>query len=491
MIMKVQYILFAVATLVVFTACAKNTEQAEPEGIQMTIRAYHEGAMETKTAVLDGGTKVYWEPSDKIKVFYKGVGGLFESQNTELAEAADFSGSLNILVGFNEGSDANYNIWGVYPFRSDATSDGFSVTTTLPFRQSACAGSFAKNTHITLASSASLNMGFYNVTGGVRFSLSQEGIKSVKFEGNNGEAIAGKVKLAFSDGVPVVQQVIEPESAIILSAPIGDSFAPGEWYYIEALPGTLSGGFKMTFYKSTESAALTSSSAVSIKRGVYGSITNADAGLAFAEDGDIPDFHYECVDLGLPSGIKWATCNVGATKPEEYGEYFAWGETEPKTTYDWNTYKWCKGTFNTLTKYCLSSQSNYWDGSGSPDNKTVLDPEDDAAHANWGDGWRIPTNEEWKELMNNCTWTWDNDYNGTGIPGRVVTAGNGNSIFLPAAGYWLGADLHYVGIDGNYWYSSLSTDYSYYAWAAYLYSFSTGRSGCRRCTGFTVRPVTE
>ena len=96
---------------------------------------------------------------------------------------------------------------------------------------------------------------------------------------------------------------------------------------------------------------------------------------------DAPDsIHngHEYVDLGLPSGTKWATCNVGASSPEDYGEYYAWGETETKSTYDWRTYKWCKGSNDTMTKYCTSSSS------GTVDNKTVLDPEDDVAHVKWG-----------------------------------------------------------------------------------------------------------
>ena len=109
---------------------------------------------------------------------------------------------------------------------------------------------------------------------------------------------------------------------------------------------------------------------------------------------------HDSVDLGLPSGTKWATCNVGATAPEEYGDYFAWGETEPKTTYDWNTYKWATATWDatyeswqleTLTKYCTSGEY------GTVDNKTVLDLEDDAAHANRGGAWLLPTDAEWTD----------------------------------------------------------------------------------------------
>jgi hypothetical protein len=133
---------------------------------------------------------------------------------------------------------------------------------------------------------------------------------------------------------------------------------------------------------------------------------------------------HEYVDLGL--SVKWATCNVGATKPEEYGDYFAWGETTPKDAYDWSTYKWCNGGPSTQTKYCTNSSY------GTVDNKTTLDLSDDAACANWGGSWRMPTRAEQDELRNNCTWTWTTQ---NGVNGYKVTGTNGNSIFLPAAGY--------------------------------------------------------
>ncbi|MGM9747158.1 MAG: hypothetical protein ACI30H_09385 [Paludibacteraceae bacterium] len=178
---------------------------------------------------------------------------------------------------------------------------------------------------------------------------------------------------------------------------------------------------------------------------------NIQAGATGIENG------HEWVDLGLPSGTKWATCNVGATKPEEYGNYYAWGETEPKTTYNGSTYKWATATYNAeydqwdfkLTKY--NTNPNV----GIVDNKTVLDPEDDAARANWGSKWRMPTDEEWTELCENCAWKWTDDYNGTGIAGDVVTGFNGNFIFLPAAGYRGRDDLDAAFYYGIYWSSSL------------------------------------
>lgn len=169
---------------------------------------------------------------------------------------------------------------------------------------------------------------------------------------------------------------------------------------------------------------------------------------------------HEYVDLGL--SIKWATCNVGASKPEDYGDYYAWGETVTKSDYSWATYKWCNGSSSTMTKYCTSSSY------GKVDNKTVLDPEDDAAHVKWGGNWRMPTREEQDELRTKCTWTWTSQ---NGVYGRKVTGPNGNSIFLPAAGCRFGGGLGDAGSNGYYWSSSLLSGSSDFAYDLY---FSSG-----------------
>ena len=192
---------------------------------------------------------------------------------------------------------------------------------------------------------------------------------------------------------------------------------------------------------------------------------------------------HEYVDLGLPSGIKWATCNVGANSPEEYGGYYAWGETEEKSNYEWSTYKWCNGSENSMTKYCTNSDN------GTVDNKTVLDPEDDVAHVKWGGSWRMPTSAELEELYNNCTWTWTAQ---NGVNGYRVTGPNGNSIFLPAAGYRDGTDAGGLrGGNGFYWSSSLDSDFSRDTYYLFFYDSYNGGNFNRRYYGLSVRPVSE
>ncbi len=187
----------------------------------------------------------------------------------------------------------------------------------------------------------------------------------------------------------------------------------------------------------------------------------------------------EYVDLGL--SVKWATCNVGATTPEDYGDYFAWGETSPKTTYNWSTYKYCNGDEYSMTKYC--TKSSY----GTVDNKTTLELADDAAHVNWGGKWRMPTEAEQDELRNtsNCTWTWTTQNGVTGY--KVTSKKNGNYIFLPVAGFRYSDYLNHAGSYGTYWSSSLCADYSDYAY--YLFLGNVNCISDYRYYGQSVRAV--
>ena len=200
--------------------------------------------------------------------------------------------------------------------------------------------------------------------------------------------------------------------------------------------------------------------------------------------------NYEYVDLGL--SVKWATFNVGATKPEEYGDYYAWGETETKTDYSWFTYKWCNGSNATLTKYCSI------DNVGNEcftDTLTVLAPEDDVAHVKWGGSWRMPTKAEQDDLHNKCAWTWYDSGNTefNGVAGYKVTSKiegyTDRSIFLPAPGYRYGTNFDAVANGGHYWSSSLDTGYPIQAYFLYFDSEVVDWSCNFRLIGYSVRPV--
>lgn len=198
---------------------------------------------------------------------------------------------------------------------------------------------------------------------------------------------------------------------------------------------------------------------------------------------------YDYVDLGL--SVKWATYNVGATKPTEYGDYFAWGENQPKEIYNFGTYKWCKGennSFSTLYKYVRTNTV------GSIDNKTELESQDDAATVNWGEGWRTPTKEEQQELLDGCIWKWVKDFGGSGINGNIgISKVNGNSIFLPANGIRLREknNTHGIGRYGNYWSSSLSQEESMAYIIHYLDEQIVWDSQNSRDIGIGVRAVVK
>lgn len=198
---------------------------------------------------------------------------------------------------------------------------------------------------------------------------------------------------------------------------------------------------------------------------------------------DYPEF----VDLGL--SVKWRGWNIGASKPEEYGLYFAWGETEPKSDYSWSTYKW--GTSQTsLTKY------NYKESYGTIDYKTILEPEDDAAHVKLGGSWRMPTDDEFTELLTKCTGTWTESFNETGVKGIIVAAPNGNSIFLPAAGCRFGTEFLTDGIPGYYWSSSVwpgipSSGSGVFIFPSNLHGEVAIQTSSERCIGRSVRPVCD
>ena len=207
---------------------------------------------------------------------------------------------------------------------------------------------------------------------------------------------------------------------------------------------------------------------------------------SWPDDPVTPPDEGDWVDLGLPSGTLWATCNVGANSPEEYGDYFAWGETTPQSYYDWETYKWCNGSYNTLTKYCIYSGCGY---NGFTDGKTELDPEDDAATVNWGPSWRMPSDEQIGELIGYCSWqrTKRND-----VTGWLGTGPNGNTIFLPSAGYRWRGSVTQGTTGGTYWSRTLCTRYPKFSYDACVLFFNLSNvmfSEKYRRTGFTVRAV--
>lgn len=458
----------------------------------------------TKTTITtdeDGVGTIWWTPADEINVFYDKTSTHYVSKNTENATTVAF-GTTDIIGSTESATD---NFWGLYPYDENAMCDGSCIITTIPSSQKAVAGAFADDLFTSLAHSTSTTMTFYNVLGGIKFSLSRDDIQSITFMGNNNENIAGKVRLEMnSDGRPEAT-IVEGEKTITLTLKEGTTFAKNTNYYIVMLPVVLSDGFTMTFETEDEIGTFEyTTKPIEIKRSVFGIKENIDTFATFIEKGPamaIPD----AVDLGL--SVKWASFNLGATAPEEYGNYYAWGEVATKDAYyypdggnadnsRWVYYKWANNmlrsdgstyAFLGLTKYTTSSVKTY---NNAYDNKKQLDAEDDAAIVTLGNGWRMPTATELDELHSKCTWEWTTH---NGVKGYKVSR-NGKSIFLPCTGWCSSSNIPTRTDSGSYWSSSLNyPNYADCAWALdfdenYVVSPKDGYCDTRYY-GHTIRPV--
>ena len=734
--------ILSLSVIAIFVLSCQSVEQDVSEnGVTAPeIIASVETQSSTKTLIevdeLGEGT-IYWTPADQINIFYGTVSTLYTSQNTENATTAVFR--TTDIIGSTESESTN--IWGLYPYNEHATCSGSSVTTTLPANQYGVPETFDDDLFITLAHSTTNALKFYNVCGGIKFSLSRDDISSVTFKGNNNEDIAGDFSITFENGFPKTT-VINGLKEIALTPKTGTTFTKDVNYYLIVLPGSLSDGFTMTF-TTTDGAVGTfnySTKAITIKRSVFSKKTEIDTYATFTQatqpnnviyytssdgmvvtpnstdafgasiltnevidgmgiitfDGEVTSFgqyafsnckltsisipnsvksigfhafsgctdlsslviplsvtridegittycngltrievnkdnqvydsrsncnaiirtadnaliagcketiipfsvisieygafdtitsmsaitipnsvksigdlafayckglstidipssvssigcqsFYYCTNLSsitvrgeivptlisdafdysnchiyvpsnsieayrsswssyadrikmifqtipietpLPSAldlglsVKWASFNLGASQAKECGGYYAWGETDPKSIYINDTYKWSMASYDILTKYVTKTSYGY---KGFIDGKTVLDPDDDAAHVQLGGTWRIPTQEEMTELMEQCTWEW---IPLNGVNGWRVTGTNGNSIFLPAAGEW--SDLAYDdGSLGRYWTSTLIASLPPYASCIWMdpssFSFAYGP----RSVGYSIRPV--
>ena len=268
-----KFFLIILGAALLLAACAEQQDNSDrPLAGEIVLTARTEQP-DSKSVVTDE-TKVFWEPGDEIVVFAGEKSGKFANELTEPAATAKFKGSIGEETGTEE-------FWALYPYSEDATFDGEAITTVLPSVQEARAGSFAKDMNLAVAHSDNNPLQFFNVGGGVRFSVTEEGIEKVIFEGLDGEVLAGKVKIGFENGIPKVQEVTSGSIFLTLLPPDGGTFQKDKWYFIVALPGALEKGYKMRFYKGDDYARRISESPVTIKRSIYGTVTDADAGMNY------------------------------------------------------------------------------------------------------------------------------------------------------------------------------------------------------------------
>lgn len=438
------------------------------------------------------GTRVYanedlllrWTADDRVSIFNKIT---YNQQYKFTGETGDYEG------GFNKIGDPEFitgdeipHVVSVYPFqRLTRVSAEEVITVTLPSEQSYAQNSFGLGANTMVSVSSGNLLKYRNVGGYLMLKLYGEGVSvsSITLKGNNGEKIAGDATVTMPlNGTPTAVMAEDATTEITLTCPepvaLGATAEESSPFWFVIPPVNFSEGFTITVNVSAGGVFRQSTTkSVTIDRNILSKMAPIEV---------VPIFIPEAVDLGLPSGLKWASFNLGATKPEEFGDYYAWGETMPKEDYSLSSYKWCKGGYDKLTKYCTDAPNSPNGGyNGFLDNKTVLDPEDDAAYVNLGGKWRMPTYEECNELRENCTWTWTTQ---NGVNGEIVTGPNGNSIFLPVAGCRYESNSYNVGSRGYFWSSSILSSHPGSAYYIFIYG-SVTVEGYGRCYGFSVRPV--
>ena len=247
---------------------------------EIVIRATREEGPETKTARNEGNGAVLWTTGDAISLFYgsgTNGGSRFASDATELCDVTNFTGTITAITGGANISLEDTYFWGVYPYADDVACDGTYVTMTLPSQQTAVPGTFATGLFPSIGRSQGLMMGFYNVCGGWRFSVTKEGVRKVTLKSNGGELITGKVKVRLNDaGIPTVAEIIEGSDEVVLECPQGEYFEVGRNYYMVLLPGTMASGFTMTFETYTEEGVYNRTASTTINRSGFIGVTNLD-----------------------------------------------------------------------------------------------------------------------------------------------------------------------------------------------------------------------
>ena len=456
---------------------------------------------------VEDGTRVYanedlflrWTTDDRVSIFNKNT---YNQEYGFIGETGDYEG------GFNKVGDPEFitgkeipHVVSVYPYqRLTRVTENGTVHVSLPSVQPYAENSFGLGANTMVSVSSGNLLFFKNVGGYLMLKLYGKGVlvSSITLKGNNGEKLAGDATVTMPlDDVPAAVMVEDATTEITLNCAtpvqLGVSEEESMSFWFVVPPVTFSNGFTIIVNQSTGGVFEKSTfKSISIERNKMTKMSPMEVEASIIPPIPVP----EVIDLGLPSGLKWASFNLGASKPVEYGDYYAWGETEPyyssqdpmtwkegkENGYSWLSYTWCMGSETTMTKYCSNSSYGY---NGFTDSKTVLDLEDDAASVNLGGKWRMPTDDDWTELWENCTCSWVTK---NGVKGNLVTGSNGKSIFLPAGGRWSGVKNSLVGSLGNYWSSSARLDDSSGSFV-WLNSDGYTMGYFPRYIGLSIRPV--
>ena len=495
--MKIFNHLLAVACLLLLVAsCSDNivNEAQSNNQIITKITAYAESGCPTKTGLednADGGKNVVWRSGNAISLFFNtGNNGGSQFTTTNSGAIATFTGSISAVSGNLSDTGGSAYFWAVYPYNSNASCDGNTITTQLPSSQTAYAGDIADNLLITFGRSQNLAIYFRNVCSVIEFTLKKENITKVSFSGGNNEIIAGRFQASFDDNKTVVSTPTANNTVKTISITPAESqiFSTGTKYYLVLLPGRFSNGYSLTFTRSDGfKATYTSTADITLEAGKFYTMYDKDNGLIFKGSSSNTVPTPSAIDLGL--SVKWASFNLGASSRTESGDYYGWGEFKATSTSGWTGgYRFVSGYSNNepqFTKY--NTKSTY----GPIDNNTVLDAVDDVVNVKLGGKWRMPTKEEMEELLTQCTWTWKaiDDVGGYSVQGS-----NGKSIFIPLTGWKDGGQVKLTD-HGFYWTSSLYTDVPTAAHYLTFYKNSLGSyrevKQAPRYYGLPIRPVQE
>ena len=277
--------------------------------------------IQTKTVRTESGI-TYWLPNDEISIFQgAAAGSKFTSQNTEPMQITQFKGTLSAFTGTSESTSSSLDFWGVYPYEEANSCDGSSITLTVHNRQTSTAGSFSQNEFPSIGTSPNLAISFYNVCGGIFFTVTKVGITKVTFKGNNDEDIAGKVKVMFgTDGKPVVESILDGKKEITVHAPTSKGFEIGARYYMSILPSTFSKGFSLTYRQKVENekagydyyeGTFEYTNSVTFERSFFNGLTDRDVNLEFHKvegDSDDDDYSFSNDDEAISSANDIVEC---------------------------------------------------------------------------------------------------------------------------------------------------------------------------------------
>lgn len=274
--MNKKHILLGILGLGLVSCTTNVLQMQESQQREMTFVASVEADDQTKTVLQEDRMSVWWSPKDTIKVFAAGISGMFISTNTEPVSQASFTGTLTMVTGSLDNEDPSGSFWAVYPYKyAGQLNDDTSVEVRLPSEQVGADNTFAKEMFPAVAQSSNLNLSFYNVCGGIVFTVSEEGIRTVTLRGNNDEQIAGLASFSFESGIPVVK-TLGTETSILLKAPGDGTFTPGVRYFISVLPQSFEGGFTLDFAKADSKSAMVFTAPATIRRSRFLVVENAD-----------------------------------------------------------------------------------------------------------------------------------------------------------------------------------------------------------------------